>query len=983
MQPLNVCCYLFFSGTSPGDKAKAHFDSFWWGFVTVFQVLTGENWNEVLYNTMWALDQPEEDGHQIMAVIYFILLNVVGNYMILNLFLAILLANFEGGEEEEEEEEEMAESSKEDGTPKKHTDIRMAHAKEKEAVLNGQMRETALNMNRVRENNSSSEEEEELSEQDIHILDLYGDMSKRPHSTNIYNYEEKSLCCMHGSNKFRQLIFKIMDHPAFDNFVLFLIFTSSVLLAYDEPTRLPHEKNVLKYFDWVISILFGFELLFKVISLGLTRHEGAYLRDGWNVLDCIIVIISFLSLSITGAKAVKALRSLRALRALKPLRVVRRYPGLRLVVNAIFRAMPRIANVVLVTMLFFVIFAIVGVQNFMGALRVCNDESIDIRSACVGTFNLTLEQCWWQPTPETAQACISYSNGTASREFPRMWQNLHPFNFDSVGWALLTLFEICSGEMWPDIMYDTVNAAGLDKPRLPFDAAWPANANSAVAIYYIAVTLVCGFLMLNVFVGVVIDEYNAMKGEEDGSGLMTDSQKQWVDSMKMLSSQNPMKVMTPPKSKWRMYFYTLVCSNGFEMFIMSAIVLNTIVLALTITPDDGRAPILENINFYCFALLFAAEMVVKMIGIGPKQYFSLAWNKFDFVLVAFSFVGLTLDVGQLGSLLRIVRVARIFRLVKANPKVLTLFKTLIYSMPSLINVGIILMLLYFIFAIIGMNLFNGIKYGNYLNEDANFDTFGASFNTLFRCSTGESYNAIMYDTMIQPPYCNEESGNCGDLNFPPIYFTMFFVLQNYIFLNLIVAIILDVFADTNAMAENIVSDRHLDSFKEEWSKFDLNANKWIDAKHLKKLILNTEYPLGLKNFEKQDTNGIDDGIAVPVHLIGKSMDEIEAYAQDICDEVEVYAHKHDSSYADTHDSILSDGFVYEISFQETLQQLAVRVGKISGKTLPGQIEADLAETMQKKRDAQASAKRRQGTIGQPILVSCGWFVCLFVCFVCF
>ena len=147
---------------------------------------------------------------------------------------------------------------------------------------------------------------------------------------------------------------------------------------------------------------------------------------------------------------------------------------------------------------------------------------------------------------------------------------------------------------------------------------------------------------------------------------------------------------------------------------MGAIILNTIVLALTVTPDDGRAPIMEGINFYCFALLFAAECLFKLIGIGPRQYFSLAWNKFDFILVCFSFVGLIFDVGQLGSLLRIVRVARIFRLVKANPKVLTLFKTLIYSMPSLLNVGIILMLLYFIFAIIGMNLFNGIKHGTYL-----------------------------------------------------------------------------------------------------------------------------------------------------------------------------------------------------------------------------------------------------------------------------
>ena len=745
----------YYYGTSPGDKAKAHFDSFWWGFVTVFQVLTGENWNEVLYNTMWALDQPEEDGHQIMAVVYFILLNVVGNYMILNLFLAILLANFEGDDEEEEEEEKEEEAAekkrKDDDTSRKveHTNVRLASAKKsprQEDSVQGA-------------DDADDVTKEELTEKEKEIIELYRPMIKKPNSTNIYNYNEKSFGCMGGNNVVRRTSFYIMDHPIFDNFILFLIFLSSVLLAYDEPTRLPHEKAVLLYFDWVISILFGFELLFKVVSLGLFGHKGAYLRDGWNVLDCIIVIISFLSLSITGAKAVKALRSLRALRALKPLRVVRRYPGLRLVVNAIFRAMPRIANVILVTMLFFVIFAIVGVQNFMGALRVCNDDTVSIRSDCVGSFNLTLETCWWLPTPSAVDACVENMNGGSVREFPRVWKNLHPFSFDSVGWALLTLFEICSGEMWPDIMYDTVNAAGLNKPPLPYDAEWPANANSAVAIYYIAVTLVCGFLMLNVFVGVVIDEYNAMKGEEDGSGLMTDSQKQWVDSMKMLSSQNPMRVMTPPTQNWRMPFYTLVCSKGFELFIMAAIVTNTIILALTITPDDGRAPILEMINFYVFALLFCLECVLKLIGIGFIQYFSLAWNKFDFILVCFSFVGRLIDVGQLGSLLRIVRVARIFRLVKANPKVLTLFKTLIYSMPSLVNVGIILMLLYFIFAIIGMNLFNGIKYGDFLNEDANFDTFGKSFSTLFRCSTGESYNAIMYDTMIQPPYCDEEAGN--------------------------------------------------------------------------------------------------------------------------------------------------------------------------------------------------------------------------------
>ena len=79
--------------------------------------------------------------------------------------------------------------------------------------------------------------------------------------------------------------------------------------------------------------------------------------------------------------------------------------------------------------------------------------------------------------------------------------------------------------------------------------------------------------------------------------------------MKGLSSQNPIRIMTPPRQKWRMPFYKLVVGKGFELFIMGAIITNTVILALTITPDDGRAPILENINFYVFALLFCAEAV--------------------------------------------------------------------------------------------------------------------------------------------------------------------------------------------------------------------------------------------------------------------------------------------------------------------------------------------------------------------------------------
>ena len=81
----------------------------------------------------------------------------------------------------------------------------------------------------------------------------------------------------------------------------------------------------------------------------------------------------------------------------------------------------------------------------MGALRVCNDGVTTIRSDCIGYFNLTLDTCKWQPTNSQVQICIE-NTISGAREFPRIWQNLHPYNYDSVGWALLTLFEICSGK---------------------------------------------------------------------------------------------------------------------------------------------------------------------------------------------------------------------------------------------------------------------------------------------------------------------------------------------------------------------------------------------------------------------------------------------------------------------------------------------------------------------------------------------------------
>jgi len=102
--------------------------------------------------------------------------------------------------------------------------------------------------------------------------------------------------------------------------------------------------------------------------------------------------------------------------------------------------------------------------------------------------------------------------------------------------------------------------------------------------------------------------------------------------------------------------------------------------------------------------------------------------------------------------------------------------------------------------------------------------------TLFRIATGESYNGIMHDCMVQPPYCIAGE-NCGDIIISPIFFIAFFILSAFILLNLLVAIILDQFQATMRQEESadkfVLTPELLENFQEQWSIFDPDATNFV------------------------------------------------------------------------------------------------------------------------------------------------------------
>ena len=216
---------------------------------------------------------------------------------------------------------------------------------------------------------------------------------------------------------------------------------------------------------------------------------------------------------------------------------------------------------------------------------------------------------------------------------------------------------------------------------------------------------------------------------------------------------------------------------------MSAIISNTVTMMMQrYEQSAGYAETLYYCNLV-FVSFFVVECLLKHLGLGPIVYWSDHWNKFDFVIVVLSLTSLEVSTFNFNaSLLRVFRIARLFRMIKVSKGLSQLFKTLVSSIPSLVNVGTLLLLLLFIYAVAGMTLFSDVVKGEFLNEHANFENFYYSMITLFRCATGESWNGLLHDCM------KEQQG------ISVIFFVSFNIVATLVFLNIFIAVILENFA---------------------------------------------------------------------------------------------------------------------------------------------------------------------------------------------
>ncbi|XP_068002043.1 sodium channel protein type 5 subunit alpha-like isoform X1 [Melanerpes formicivorus] len=562
--------------STTGNLPRWHMNDFFHSFLIIFRILCGE-WIETMWDCMEVAGQP-------LCLLVFLLVMVIGNLVVLNLFLALLLSSFSA---------DNLSAPDEDG---EMNNLQLAFARinrglqyvkqatwnfcchvlrhpkttaEKKAMMKLAAQNTgALNncvnshttaelgkdmenykenhaedgMNKNGEKHLGITDDDFMTNPDLSICvpiavgesDIEEEDEEQSTFTEMEQLDEISLsegstvdltnpaelleqipefaeelmepedcfpevcvrffpCCSVDITKFpgkiwwrlRKTCYRIVEHNWFETFIIFMILLSSGALAFED-IYLEDRKNIktmLEYADKVFTYIFVLEMLLKWVAYGFKK----YFTNAWCWLDFLIVDVSLISLiaNTLGYSEMGPIKSLRTLRALRPLRALSRFEGMRVVVNALVGAIPSIMNVLLVCLIFWLIFSIMGVNLFAGKFGKCINKTegdMPLDSKIINNMS----------------DCILYNvSGTF------YWTKVK-VNFDNVGAGYLALLQVATFKGWMDIMY-----AAVDSRECEEQPEWEYNLY--MYLYFVIFIIFGSFFTLNLFIGVIIDNFNQQK----------------------------------------------------------------------------------------------------------------------------------------------------------------------------------------------------------------------------------------------------------------------------------------------------------------------------------------------------------------------------------------------------------------------------------------------------------------------------------------
>ncbi|CAN8007297.1 unnamed protein product, partial [Ixodes pacificus] len=655
------------------------------------------------------------------------------------------------------------------------------------------------------------------------------------------NRDNHSLFIFPPESKMRIYCNRLTDGRWFDYTVLVFIALNCITLAMERPNIPPKslERELLIAANYTFTVVFAFEMLVKVIAKGLWYGDKAYFKSGWNKMDGVLVTISLVDFFLTfvadgSPRIFGILRVFRLLRSLRPLRVINRAPGLKLVVQTLMSSLRPIGNIVLICCTFFIIFGILGVQLFKGSFYFC--EGPDVKGV------------------RTKEDCL---------ERGMMWTN-RKYNFDHLGQALMALFVLSSKDGWVNIMYSGLDAVG--------EGIQPVeNYNEWRLLYFISFLLLVAFFVLNMFVGVVVENFHRCREEQEREERAMRAAKR---ARKLEKKRRKMR--EPPYyanySKPRLFTHNIVTSKYFDLAIAAVIGLNVVTMAM----EFYRMPLVRELSLVTFNYIFIS-VICSLLKLLFLSNFYSSYKLLSNFSGCCAYQQTILHKGDkvLEDQLIFAKMRKLLKLLKMAKGIRALLDTVMQALPQVGNLGLLFFLLFFIFAALGVELFGRLECDEShpcqgLGEHAHFHNFGMAFLTLFRVATGDNWNGIMKDTLRDE--CDARSdcvrNCCVSAIIAPLYFVVFVLMAQFVLVNVVVAVLMKHLEESHKqMDDDLDMEAELQEEMEQEERELLQAkNKLVmDAKmelH-RPIVKMSSLPANFTFYFRDDANG-ESSSALPV-----------------------------------------------------------------------------------------------------------------------
>ncbi|XP_026220907.1 sodium channel protein type 4 subunit alpha B-like isoform X2 [Anabas testudineus] len=831
-----------------------HMHDFFHAFLVVFRILCGE-WIE----TMW--DCMEVSGQTSCLFFYFLVL-VVGNLLILNFFLALLLSSFTGDylvpDEKEKNNLQIAidQIKKAMGRTSTCRDPKSAnHKKDEDCVVltvvtsdqNIRSGRAPIAEAEFEFKTLENEKEEEMKQCDIKqtLPKVQQDKDDEDHGGNT----PEACCCdncyrccpfldmdrSQGTGRvwsnFRRACLLITQHKFFEIFIIFIILLSSIALVFEDIYLLQNRdiQMVLDTADQVFAYLFLLEMVIKWMALGLKKYFSSF----WCWLDFLILIVSLMAMAagMLGYTELGAGLSLRTLRTLRPLRALSRFQGPKVVLEALAVTLRSMWNLLLVIVVVWLFFNIIGVNLFAGKFSYCYNETSATTFVPEEVNNLS--------------ECLSLYDKNLT-DFS--WKNPY-INFDSVGVGYLALLQVASLKGWLEILYSAVDSRMVELQ--PY-----YEANLYMSLYFIFFLFFGCFFSFNLFFRFFLNALDLQRHKFGGKHVfMTEEQQKCSRAMMKLFSHTPVKPIPRPKNHCQARLFDLVTNPFFEVFMVVLVCLNMVILMVETDQQSLDKTVILYWFHLIFIFIFFIEFLLKILAL-RKHYFNSGWNILDFVVIVDSIVGIFMaDILEkylispgLLPVFRLARVCRILHLFRFTREIRKLLMAFVMSLPALFNICFLLFLLMFTYSIFGMLNFAYVKKEAMINDIFNFETFGNSITCMFVITTSAGWDGVLVPFLNTPPDCDPDienpgstiRGNCVSPAVGIIFCTSYILLCLLLVLHLYIVVFLETFKAYNTEQ---LSDDDLQMFYKTWKDFDPDTSKVIKYSQLSHLCDRLQEPL--------------------------------------------------------------------------------------------------------------------------------------------